>query len=291
MSLGPEYYERQYNNRLAIPDANVWNERGVTRSAAARSRLRSHLDIAYGPSPRQRIDIYPAAPPDAPILSFIHGGYWRSRDKSEFAFIAEPFVAAGITVAMPEYDLAPAVSVETIVKQMLAAHAWLYRHGREYGANPNRMFVAGHSAGGHLAAMMAAASWNQYRPDESGARAAHAPLPANLIKGACTISGVFDLAPIIHFSFNEAIGLDAASARAMSPITYLPELPVPVYTVVGALESDEFKRQCKVLAEHWPHCVRSHMEVPGCHHLSVPEALADTGNALFRSVRDRVLNL
>ena len=90
------YYEAQYNNRLTIPDAPVYNARGVERSTAARARLASHLDLAYGPSPRQRIDVYPAARPDAPILSFIHGGYWRSRDKSEFAFIAEPFVAAGI---------------------------------------------------------------------------------------------------------------------------------------------------------------------------------------------------
>jgi len=96
--------------------------------------------------------------------------------------------------------------------------------------------------------------------------------------------------PMLHFSFNEAIGLDAASAKAMSPITYSPVLPVPVYTAVGALESDEFKRQCRVLAEYWPHCVRGHLEVAGSNHLGMPEALADPRNPLFRSVRDRVLN-
>jgi hypothetical protein len=158
------YYEAQYNNRLAIPDAAVYNARGVERSAAARSRLASRLDLAYGPSARQRIDLYPAAAAGAPILSFIHGGYWRSRDKSEFAFIAEPFVAAGITVAMPEYDLAPSVTVATIVEQMVAAHAWLYRNAGDHGADPSRLFVAGHSAGGHLAAMMAATHWNRSRP-------------------------------------------------------------------------------------------------------------------------------
>jgi len=273
------YYEGQYNNRLSIPDAADYNARGVARSTAARARLAAKLDLAYGPSPRQRIDLYPAAAPGAPILSFIHGGYWRSRDKSEFAFIAEPFVAAGITVAMPEYDLAPAVTVGTIVEQMVAAHAWLYRHAGEHGADASRLFVAGHSAGGHLAAMMAATRWNEIDPE----------LPADLVKGAYAISGVFDLMPMLHFSFNADIRLDAASAKAMSPIEHCPAWPVPVRTAAGALESDEFRRQCRTLAERWPASVKGHMDVPGCHHLSVAEALADPGNALFESVRDFVL--
>ena len=273
------YYEGQYNNRLSIPDAADCNARGVLRSTAARARLASRLDLAYGPSPRQRIDLYPAAAPGAPILSFIHGGYWRSRDKSEFAFIAEPFVAAGITVAMPEYDLAPAVTVGTIVEQMVAAHAWLYRHAGEHGADRSRLFVAGHSAGGHLAAMMAATRWNEIDPE----------LPADLVKGAYAVSGVFDLMPMLHFSFNADIRLDAASAKAMSPIEHCPAWPVPVRTAAGALESDEFRRQCRTLAERWPASVKGHMDVPGCHHLSVAEALADPGNALFESVRDFVL--
>ena len=273
------YYEGQYNNRLSIPDAADCNARGVLRSTAARARLASRLDLAYGPSPRQRIDLYPAAAPGAPILSFIHGGYWRSRDKSEFAFIAEPFVAAGITVAMPEYDLAPAVTVGTIVEQMVAAHAWLYRHASEHGADRSRLFVAGHSAGGHLAAMMAATRWNEIDPE----------LPADLVKGAYAVSGVFDLMPMLHFSFNADIRLDAASAKAMSPIEHCPAWPVPVRTAAGALESDEFRRQCRTLAERWPASVKGHMDVPGCHHLSVAEALADPGNALFESVRDFVL--
>ena len=273
------YYEGQYNNRLSIPDAADCNARGVLRSTAARARLASKLDLAYGPSPRQRIDLYPAAAPGAPILSFIHGGYWRSRDKSEFAFIAEPFVAAGITVAMPEYDLAPAVTVGTIVEQMVAAHAWLYRHAGEHGADRSRLFVAGHSAGGHLAAMMAATRWNEIDPE----------LPADLVKGAYAVSGVFDLMPMLHFSFNADIRLDAASAKAMSPIEHCPAWPVPVRTAAGALESDEFRRQCRTLAERWPASVKGHMDVPGCHHLSVAEALADPGNALFESVRDFVL--
>jgi arylformamidase len=273
------YYEAQYNNRLAIPDAAIFNARGVERSAAARNRLAKRLDLPYGPSARQRIDLYPAAAERAPILSFIHGGYWRSRDKSEFAFIAEPFVAAGITVAMPEYDLAPTVTVAAIVEQMVAAHAWLYRNAAGHGADPSRLFVAGHSAGGHLAAMMAATHWKDI----------DAALPPDLVKGAYAVSGLFDLMPMLHFSFNADIGLDAASAKAMSPIEHAPAWPVPVRTAAGALESDEFRRQCQVLAERWPASVKGHMDVPGCHHLSVAEALADPQGELFRSVRNFVL--
>jgi arylformamidase len=162
---------------------------------------------------------------------------------------------------------------------MVAAHAWLYRHAGEHGADRSRLFVAGHSAGGHLAAMMAATRWNEIDP----------ALPANLVKGAYAISGVFDLMPMLHFSFNADIRLDAASAKAMSPIEHCPAWPLPVRTAAGALESDEFRRQCRTLAERWPASVKGHMDVPGCHHLSVTEALADPGNALFESVRDFVL--
>jgi len=275
-----EYYEGQYNNRLSIPDAALFNQRGVQRSAQARERLSAHLDLSYGVSARQKIDIFPAAQPGAPVLSFIHGGYWRSRDKSEFSFVAEPFVAAGITVALPEYDLAPSVTVSTIVDQMHAAHIWLYRNVARFGGDPSRLFVAGHSAGGHLAAMMAAARWTEH----------DATLPADLVKGAYGISGIYDLAPMLHFSFNADIRLDTRDVQALSPINLTPAWPVPFHTATGASESDDFRRQCRELAAHWPQCVRGNVEVPGCHHLSVLEAMADPQSALFASVRDLVLD-
>jgi arylformamidase len=284
MKTGPEYFERQYNNRLSIPNAGEYDTRGVARSRATRARLRGLLDLAYGGSPRERIDLFPAARPNAPIMSFIHGGFWRSRDKAEFTFIAEPFVAEGITVALVEYDLAPAVTVETIVKQMLAAHSWLYRHAGQYGADPSRLHVVGHSAGGHLAAMMAAADWADYTPD---GRPLH--LPANLVKGAYALSGVFDLEPLLQVSLNSEIRLDEESVKRTSPIHYKPRRPVPIRTAVGALESDEFKRQSKLIAQRWPHCVQGHMEVPGTNHLAMAEVLADPQSALHQSVRAMLL--
>ncbi|HEX2198984.1 MAG TPA: alpha/beta hydrolase [Burkholderiales bacterium] len=266
-----QYYERQYNNRLSIPDAQDYNLRGVARSEAARKELKCHLDAAYGDSARERIDIYPADGADAPLLVFIHGGYWRSRSKSEFSFLAQPFVKAGVSVAMPTYDLAPQVTVEHIVRQALAAHAWLYRNGSRHGVNPRRMYVAGHSAGGHLAAMMIAARWPEYAPD----------LPEDLVKGGLAVSGIFDLMPLLSVSFNAEVRLDERSARKASPLSYYPARAVPLHTAAGELESDEFKRQARLIAQAWPHCHAGHLEVPGRHHLSILEALAEPGNALF----------
>jgi arylformamidase len=270
-----DYYERQFNNRLSIPDAAEYNSRAVQQSQHARNELRCSLDVPYGTSARERLDVfYGRGSGPRPLLVFIHGGYWRSRDKSDFSFIAAPFVSAGITVAMPNYDLAPQVTVEKIVQQMLAAHAFLYTQAGDFGVSPERIYVAGHSSGGHLASMMLAAQWSDYLPD----------LPPDLVKGGYAISGVYDLTPLLHFSFNRDIGLDAESARKVSPLSYRPARPVPLYTAVGALESDEFKRQAHELRHGWAHCHAGHVEARACHHLSILEALANRRHPLFQSV-------
>ena len=270
--LTPEYFEQQYNSRLSIPDAVEYNARAVSRSREARLLLRSNLDVPYGSWPRARLDLFHGhgrAP--HPLLVFIHGGYWRSRDKSEFSFVASPFASRGITVAVPDYDLVPAVTVEQIVQQMLAAVAWLYRHAGDYEIDRDRIFVAGHSAGGQLAAMMLAAQWPTYGDD----------LPRDLVKGAYGVSGIYDLRPILHFSLNEDIRLDEKSAKKASPVSYCPEGSAPLYTAVGALESDEFKRQARLIQQAWKHA--HHMEIPHCHHLSMLEALVDKHSPLYAS--------
>lgn len=272
------YYDRQYINRLSIPDAPEYNVRAEARSREARATLRCELDLPYGDSPRERIDLFPAARADAPVFCFIHGGYWRSRDKSEFSFIARPFVDAGVTVALPTYDLAPGVSIETIVRQMLAAHAWLYRNARRHGANPDRIFVGGHSAGGHLAAMMVAAQWADYAGD----------LPAELVKGAVAVSGVYDLEPLLQVSFNADLRLDAAAVKKLSPLNYRPERATPLFTAVGGNESDEFRRQNDAIRHAWPHCWERNIEMPGHHHLSILESLGDPAGPLVRATLEMI---
>lgn len=274
-----DYLERQYNNRLSIPDAVDYNTRAVEASDEARRRLRCSLDVPYGISMRERLDVFfgeGSAP--RPLLFFVHGGYWRSRDKSEFSFISKPFVDAGVTVVLPTYDLAPSVTVAHIVEQIRAAFEFVRRNVHDLGIDPSRMHVAGHSAGAHLAVMLLARRRGVHVHDSS----------AQAIRGVFGLSGIYDLMPLLETSFNRDIRLDAEAARAVSPVNFEPSGPRPLYTAVGALESDEFKRQAHAICNAWPGCHAGHIEVPGCHHLSILEALADSRSLLFQKVLNMV---
>lgn len=266
----PGYCEAQYNVRAAIPEHPHFFARWKAASERARSELACALGVDYGSGPNETLDLFPAAGRCRALLSFIHGGFWRALDKSDFSFIARPFVERGVTVAVVNYALAPAVTVETIVRQMLAAHAWLYRNCERYGAPRDAIYVSGHSAGGHLTAMMLAAVWS-----------AHARgLPDDLVKGGLAVSGVYDLEPLLQVSFNSDMRLDAKSARKLSPVLYRPLRAVPLYTAVGGDESDEFKRQNRLIAARWEHCFRRDIPMPGCHHLGAVERLGDPASAL-----------
>ena len=266
------YYDRQYNARAMIPDHPQIFERGAQRSQEARASLRCHLDLPYGPSAAEKLDIFPAEGKSEALLVFIHGGYWRSRDKSDFSYLSPAFCRRGVSVALPNYALCPAVGIEDIVKQLLLAIAWLWHHGARYGADARRLYVAGHSAGAHLAAMMLAARWNDYR----------AGLPRDLVKGALAVSGIYDLEPLVHAPFvNVDLGLDLAQARRLSPANMPPATAAPLYTAVGGEESDEFKRQNALIARRWREVFAADIPMPGCNHLTVLERLADEGSALF----------
>ena len=267
----PEFCEAQYNVRAAILEHPQIFERWKEMSRQAREVLPCDLDVPYGTGPGETLDIFRTRGESRALLTFLHGGFWRALDKSDFSFVAAPFVGHGVTVAVVNYALAPAVTVETIVSQMLAAHAWLYRNCGRYGAPRGGIYVSGHSAGGQLAAMMLAAVWSAY------ARG----LPDDLVKGGLAVSGVYDLEPLRHVSFNSDLRLDARAARKLSPATYRPLRTVPLYTAVGGEESGEFQRQNRLIARSWKHCFRRDIPMPGLHHLGVIEALGDPGSALF----------
>ena len=267
----PEYCEAQYNVRAAIPGHPQIFARWKDASREARRTLSCVLDVAYGSGPDETLDIFHARGESRALLTFLHGGFWRALHKDDFSFVARPFVERDVTVAVINYALAPAVTVETIVRQMLAAHAWLYRHCEGYGAPRDRIHVSGHSAGGQLTAMMLAAVWSAH---DKG-------LPDDLVKGGLAVSGVYDLEPLLQVSFNSDMRLDAGSVRKLSPIHYRPLRPVPFYTAVGGDESEEFRRQNRLIAETWEHCFRRDIPMPGCHHLGVIERLSDPESALF----------
>ena len=268
------WFEAQYNARAAVPEFPEIFARGEARSRRARLDMPCYLDVAYGDGAFETLDIFPAAGASRGVLSFIHGGYWRSRDKADFSALARAYCPSGITVAIPNYALCPAVTIEQIIRQILKAHAWLYRNIAGYGGNPNHIVVSGHSAGGHLTAMMAACDWGQY----------HRNLPADLVKGALAISGIYDLMPLRRTSMNTDLQLDENAARVASPVTYLPSRPVPVVTAVGADESAEFRRQAGLLGRHWPHCLRKAILLPEANHFTIVERLGERRGVLFDAV-------
>jgi acetyl esterase/lipase/AcrR family transcriptional regulator len=272
----PAWYDQQYNSRARIPDHPAILQRWFDRSAQARSSLPCDLDLAYGDAPNERLDVfYPAlAQPGAPVLVYIHGGYWRALDKQDQSFVAAPFVQRGAVVVLPNYALAPAVTVAHIVLQMVQAVAWVYSNIERYGGDPRRIVVAGHSAGAHLAAMMLACRW----PDVVPARG-DAALPADVVQSALCVSGVYDLAPLRRAPFLAGdLNLSEAEAQRLSPAG----LPAPpqgrLLALVGGDESQEFQRQNRLIASAWGAATVPVCEsVPGRHHMNVLHDLAEPG--------------
>ena len=202
--------EFQYNPRESVPEFPELAKKRGEESRKARSTLKSWLNVPYGNSPREVMDIYPADRPGGPVLVYIHGGYWRSGSKDDNCNFAPIFAQRGATVVLVEYDLCPKVTVTDIVRQTRAAIAWVYRNILRYSANPSRLYVSGHSAGGHLTAMALAYDW-----DKEG-------LPKNLIKGAVATSGVYDLDMVMQISVNEQVRMTPEIAEANSPFVHPP---------------------------------------------------------------------
>lgn len=263
----------QYNVRAMVADFAAITQRWSTQGAAARASARlARLDLAYGPAAGERLDLFPVDDPAAPLLVFIHGGFFRALDKADFAWIAAPYNARGIAVAITNYTLAPQSTVAQIVRQQLRASAWLWHHGPGLGFERRRMFVSGHSAGGHLGAMLLAALWQHW--DTS--------LPDQLYQGAMLLSGVFDLEPIVRVDFlNADLRLTAAEARRVSPLWLPPAGKAPVLAAVGGAESLEFKRQTRAFCARWQAVIQAEIEVPDSNHLTLCEQFAEPGHILF----------
>lgn len=263
------WLDAQYNNRARIPEHAQTFERWAARSSVAREGPGSQLDLRYGEGPDETLDLF--APPGratvpVPVLVFIHGGWWRALDKRDHSFIAPSFVERGTLVVVPNYALCPAVSIETIAMQMTRALAWTLRNAARFGGDPARIVVAGHSAGGHLAAMLLCCDW----------RAVSRELPARAVKAALSISGLFDLEPLRKAPFLQCdLRLTPASVRRLSPAGFAPPRG-PLVAVVGGGESEEFLRQNSLIRAAWgKRAVPVCESMPGANHLEVLEQLAD----------------
>jgi arylformamidase len=262
----PAWFDEQYNNRARIPEHPAILRHWFGASARARARHPDMVEAAYGEAPRERLDVFPATAPGSPVLVYLHGGYWRALDKRDQSFVAPPFIDAGALVVLPDYALCPAVTIEHIVLQTVQALAWVYCNAPTYGGDPRRIVVAGHSAGGHLATMLLACDWSAVAPD----------LPADLVKSALSISGIYELEPLRHAPFLAAdLGLTAAAALRLSPAA----MPAPrgtLVTIVGGDESEEFHRQAAVIAKAWgPRTVTTGESVPQRNHMNVLHELCE----------------
>lgn len=276
----PAWLDDQYNNRARVPGFAQHLARWQADSAQARKALPCTLDLPYGEQPGERLDFFPAARPGSPVLVFIHGGYWRSLDKADHSFLAPALRDLGAAVVVPNYALCPAVTVPEITMQMVRALAWTWRHAQDFGGDASRIAVIGHSAGGHLAAMLLACQWPAF----------DAALPPRLVGRALSISGLYDLAPLARTPFVQAdLRLTPEHVRRASPAC----LPAPrgrqLWSVAGGDESPEFLRHNRLIQQAWgrqvvPVCE----ELPGLNHFSVLEDLARPGSRLH-FLADRLL--
>jgi arylformamidase len=266
--------EYQYNPRESVPEYPALAKNRAEASRRARATLKSWLNVPYGKSPREILDIYPAERPQGPVFVYIHGGYWRTGSKDENCNFAPTFVERGATVVLVEYDLCPSVTVTDIVRQTRASIAWVHRNIIRYSANPSKLYVSGHSAGGHLTAMALAHDW-----EKEG-------LPRNLIKGAVATSGVYDLDMVMQISVNEQVRMTPEIARENSPFLHPPVPTCPVVVAVGGAEpkgwqemSEDYFKFCK---ERGLEC--EYLVVPGANHYTMSEHLADTSSPLAQAM-------
>jgi arylformamidase len=270
------FLSREYNNRDLVPEHPQYMARWAEHSARARATMTCYLDRRYGELPGETLDIFPARKGDGSCMMFIHGGYWRALDKRDFSYLAPTWVDAGVSLVVVNYDLCPHVAMDEIVRQMLRASRWLWLNAEQYGMDPDRLYVAGHSAGGHLTAMLMCARFPTF--DRA--------LPKDLWKGGLAISGLYDLRPLLSVDWlNGDLRLDAQSALKLSPAFMPPATRAPVMTCVGGGESSEFLRQNALLGSRWRAAFAGDIPMPGKHHFSVMDGLADPKSALFAGAR------
>jgi arylformamidase len=269
-----EEIDAGYNVLGNVADADERIRGWAERSDAAVARLDCRLDVRYGPTLAEYSDVFPAGA-GAPLHLFVHGGYWRRFSARDHDFVAPALVGAGLATVVVNYALCPSVTLDEIVRQVRAAIAWAYAHGGEFGADPSRLTISGHSAGGHLVAMALATDW----PGEYG-------LPADLIKGAVAISGVYDLGFLPYSYVQPKVQASWDQVARLSPLRHIPRAGPPLLVAVGGDETAEFRRQSRDYLAAWQAAglPGSYLEPAGKHHLTVLEELERPDSELMRAL-------
>lgn len=270
-----ETLNQQYLPALSVPDFPDIMARWQSESADFRQQAQAHLDLSFGPTLDEYVDIFPANKPNAPIHLFIHGGYWRAGSAKDYSFIAQKLVEKGVTVAINNYALCPKVSLTEIVRQNRAVVSWLHHNGKDYSGDGNNITISGHSAGGHLAAMCALTDW-----------AGHYGIETAFLQGICPISGLFDLAPFPYTALQPELQMSWDEVRLNSPL-FLNRDVFPVSRIFyGGAESEEFARQSLDYGTALRQAGHDAAALPigGAHHFSVLDGYMDENSELFQAL-------
>jgi arylformamidase len=264
----------QYNAQATVGDITPFVEAYERQSSAARSTLKCHESLTFGPSPEETLDLFPAQK-NAPLFVFIHGGYWRMLSKNESSFMANNFVDNGVAVAAVNYTLRPKATLDQIVSEIRRSISWLYYNCQDYGYNPDSIYIAGSSAGGHLAGMLVSGGWQK-----------EFSVPEDVIKGAMLLSGLYDLEPVALSFANEWMELDTADVNRNSPLHLLPNRGCPLIISYGGSETSEFKRQSNDYASKWQAAGFNAdcFERTERNHFDIPLELAETGSVLAKKM-------
>ena len=265
--------DRQYNNRLHVPDFSTYLERWELLSRQTEKEFHVIKNLSYGSLPREQLDIYPSLKPSSKTLIFIHGGYWHKLGKEDFQFIAGAFREYGITTVLVNYPMAPTVSMDQIVASCREAVRWICQNIAAYNGDPSQLYVAGYSAGGHLAAMLLATDWRHYN------------FNTGVIKGVCTISGLFNLIPILLSDINQVLEMDRETALRNSPVRQVPSVNCPLVIAVGCDETDEFLYQSSEINDCWKKIIPVEMiKIPGVNHYSIVETILEPESRLHMAI-------
>jgi arylformamidase len=274
-----EELDAQYNLTAMLPEAAARYEAFCWReSESVRTALDHRLDVPFGPTVAEHVDVYPAGE-NAPVLVYVHGGFWCLRTSKEFGFVARGPVSRGVATVATNYDLCPRVTLDEIVRQTRAAVAWAYKNAASFGGDPARIHVAGHSAGGHLVAMLLATDWE----GEYG-------LPGDVIKGATAISGLYDLAPFPYTFLQPKLQLGYDQVLRNSPILHIPESAPPLLVAYGDNETDEFKRQSEEHLDAWraKGLGGENLILQGKNHYEVIDGFLDAESPLCSAILGQV---
>ena len=273
--------DREYDNRAKVANfaehLNRWN----TLSERARAELSPRLNVSYGPSAEETLDIFPVpGNTNAPIQVFFHGGYWKALHKNDFNYVAFAMQPVGAVTVVVNYALMPSVSMAELIRQCRASLAWIWRNAENISGDRERIYISGHSAGGHIIAMMLTTDWPSFS----------AGLPTDLVKGACGISGLYDLEPIQCCYLNDDLQMSLDEAKAHSPVLLPCRNPCPLLLPLGGLEGPEYLRQSETLAQHW----QVNSELPkvwvmeGLDHFSIAAQLEMPESELSCAIHDQM---